>query len=87
MYAINLTIAIGATAMVFGLMVFSAFVGWIDLSPAPYILTPIWGEVAVYSAFMIRKAEKENLHKYPPGTAEPNNIETETMVDVKGEGY
>lgn len=60
MYRINLAFAVFVTLFILGLMAFSAFVEHIDLSPAAYIIAPIWVEVGAFSLANIKKHEKEN---------------------------
>ncbi len=84
MYMYNVRFAVAITIVVILLMIMSAFVDHIDLTPCAYIIPPMWIEVGVFSGFYVWKAKNENISKYG------NNGVTETSqnnnLDLEGRG-
>lgn len=66
-YHYNVFMVAAITIMTFIMMWLSPWLSF-DLSPLAYIVPAAWAELAIHSAFIVRKAERENIHKYPQGS-------------------
>lgn len=64
LYRLNLSLAWIYTSICVILSVFGGNLGIEDYSFVSVVCPLVWGEVAVHSAFIIRKAWLENLNKH-----------------------
>lgn len=64
LYFANLTFAWCFTVACFILTIFSGKLGIMDMSIVSVGMGVVWVELGTHTAFIIRKAEKENLNKH-----------------------
>lgn len=64
LYIINLIIVSIVTIASFLVVLFSGKLGITDMSPIVSVLTGAYGELAVYTGFIIWKAKNENINKH-----------------------
>lgn len=65
MYLFNVCFVTAIVAVTYILMLLSAYVEHIDLSPTSVIVPAAFGELAIHTGFVVWKAKCENIHKYP----------------------
>lgn len=64
LYIINLIIVLFVTIASFVVVIYSGELGITDMSPIVSVLTGAYGELAVYTGFIIWKAKNENINKH-----------------------
>lgn len=64
LYIVNLIIVIVVTIASFVVVIFSGRWGIVDMSPIVSVLSGSYGELAVYTGFIVWKAKNENMNKH-----------------------
>ena len=64
LYIVNLVLVCIVTIASFIVVVFSGKLGVVDMSPIVSVLSGAYGELAVYTGFIIWKAKNENMNKH-----------------------
>lgn len=64
LYIVNLIIVLLVTVASFIVVVFSGKWGITDMSPIVSVLSGAYGELAVYTGFIVWKAKNENMNKH-----------------------
>lgn len=64
LYVINLILVTLITIASFIVVIYSGQLGITDMSPIVSVLSGAYGELAVYTGFIIWKAKNENINKH-----------------------
>lgn len=64
LYVINLIIVILVTIASFIVVIYSGQLAITDMSPIVSVLSGAYGELAVYTGFIVWKAKNENINKH-----------------------
>lgn len=64
LYIVNLIIVLLVTIASFVVVVFSGKLGVVEMSPIVSIISGAYGELAVYTGFIVWKAKNENMNKH-----------------------
>lgn len=86
LYLFNLRFVVSLTIVAILLIIASAFLPQMDLSPLPYIVPPAWTELAIHTGFIIWKAKAENMRKYPRAMTQVQAVENEIFQTQYYEG-
>lgn len=64
LYIVNLIIVSIVTIAAFVVVILSGKLGIVDMSPIVSVLSGAYGELAVYTGFIVWKAKNENMNKH-----------------------
>ena len=64
LYIVNLAIVLVVTIASFVVVILSGRLGIMDMSPIVSVLSGAYGELAVYTGFIVWKAKNENMNKH-----------------------
>lgn len=64
LYIVNLIIVLLVTIASFVVVIYSGKLGIVDMSPIVSVLSGAYGELAVYTGFIVWKAKNENMNKH-----------------------